>query len=75
MTHPLADWLEENSKSMKDLAFDLGIHRSVPSHWIAGRRRPSRVHAITMERMTEGRVPASIWGLDSMTSPGAALLY
>lgn len=57
----LAAWIEASGTPKNKLAAELSVTPSLITHYTSGRRRPSRVLAIAIEKITKGEVPASLW--------------
>lgn len=54
-------WMAEKNISVKGLAALLNCHPDGVSDWRHGKARPQPVHRAALERISEGRIPASIW--------------
>ncbi len=52
----LKDWLEATNISYRELAKRTGIHFTVICRYVNESRQPSLGHAITIERVSEGKV-------------------
>jgi len=52
----LSEWMAENNVRPVDLARKLFVDRSLISHWLADRKRPSVRLAARIERVTDGAV-------------------
>lgn len=57
----LAAWLERTGMPKMKLAAELEVTPSLITHYTSGRRKPSRVLAIAIEKISNGEVPASLW--------------
>lgn len=57
----LAKFISESGKNRSAWAVMLGISRSYLSEILSGNRRPSLELAVSIERKTNGAVPASSW--------------
>ena len=53
--------MRDTGTTQADLAERLGCSKGFVSHLMRGRRDPSLVTAVTIERLTQGRVRASDW--------------
>ena len=66
----LKKWLAETKLSQADFATKAGLSESLVSLLLSGQRRPG-ISAATIERATEGAVPATSW-LRTLRRPRAA---
>ena len=57
----LARDLEETATSQRAFALSVGSYQSIISRVLSGRIQPSLKLAVSIEKATEGRVPASSW--------------
>lgn len=69
MVTKLSRWLEENGRTRFDLAIETRIDPSKISAFATGRKRPSLVNALKIERATGGAVPAESWVGEDETNP------
>jgi DNA-binding XRE family transcriptional regulator len=58
----LKDYLQETGAKQADVARQIGVSKGYMSLLAKELRAPSLKIAMAIERVTEGRVPASIWG-------------
>lgn len=57
----LQTWLTANQVSNARLGGRLGVSRQVVWLWAQGRKRPSLLHAVALDRLTQGAVPVATW--------------
>jgi len=57
----LASYLTRTGKSQRAFAAEVGVDPSVLSRFISNAASPSLKTAVSIERATDGAVPASIW--------------
>lgn len=57
----LAKDLEETATSQREFALSVGSYQSIISRILSGRIQPSLKLAVSIEKATDGRVPASLW--------------
>ena len=55
-----AEWVDLTNLDVVDVAARFGVSGATIYRWCAG-KRPSLARAVEIERVTGGRVPASIW--------------
>ena len=55
-------WLQAEGRKSTWLAAQLGVDPSLVSHWLAGRRQPTPEQAQAIQRLSDGVVPADVWG-------------
>jgi predicted transcriptional regulator len=55
-------WMAEHRIECKELASKLDCDRMSVSAWRLGRSRPRMVYRKAIERISDGRLPASAWG-------------
>lgn len=71
----LATYLKCEKISQREFALSIGINHSVVSRFLSGAARPSLNTALTIERVTGGRVPVGAWVSEDVSpenSEGAA---
>lgn len=54
-------WLKSEGRTQVWLAQTLGVHKTLVSHWLAGRRQIDATHAVAIHRLSGGRVTVSQW--------------
>lgn len=57
----LTAYLSDKGLRRCDFADLLGCSRPLLTMWLGGSRRPGRTNALSIEKQTAGRVPASSW--------------
>jgi len=57
----LAEWIDLSEATRKEVAEELGITRTSLDRLCRGARRPSLELAFTIERLSDGLVPVSVW--------------
>lgn len=65
----LAAWIEKTGMPKTELAAELSVTPSLITHYTSGRRRPSRVLALAIEKISNGAVPAGLWHEPRPTLP------
>ena len=57
-----SEWLTKHERSIAWLARQTGVTRSHMSRVVGGKAMPSALLAKSIERITDGAVPVSVWG-------------
>lgn len=60
----LRHWAWDRGFSLKELAAKLNIGRMTLTRYIHGHTRPLADHRISIERLTEGKIPHDAWSSD-----------
>ena len=59
----LDQWISSKGLTRRGVAADLGVSPACVTRWCSGERRPGPGHALAIERLTGGFVPAKGWGI------------
>lgn len=57
----LRDWLDQECMEIKQLAGRINVSRHAIYGWLAGTRKPIRVHRALIQKLTKGQVKIEEW--------------
>lgn len=66
--HECKVWLRAEGRQAGWLAKQLGVHPSLLSHWLAGRRQIPVEQAHQIEALSGGRVKVAAWSSETTSS-------